>query len=249
MNWLLLRGLAREQRHWGGFPELLRSRLPGSKITCLDLPGAGTESARPSPTDLDAIVEDLRSRWSGAAAGGEKPWGVIGISLGGMAALRWCDRYPGDFERAVVINSSAQNLSPPWERIRSQTLVAALPLLLERNPLKREEKILALTTALQGDKLPQVAIEWARIGAETRMRPKAVLSQLIAALGFRAPASVRARLLFVAGMGDRFTSPRCSQRLSERLGAPLVTHPAAGHDLPLDSPDWLSSEIARWAGN
>ena len=38
-NWLLLRGLAREQRHWEDFPAILERTLPGTRVHRLDLPG------------------------------------------------------------------------------------------------------------------------------------------------------------------------------------------------------------------
>ena len=60
MNWLLLRGLAREQRHWGRFPALLSAKLPGDRVFCLDLPGTGTEHRRKSPASIAAIPVGLR---------------------------------------------------------------------------------------------------------------------------------------------------------------------------------------------
>ena len=39
-DWVLLRGLTREARHWGGFPERLGAAL-GVEVHCLDLPGNG----------------------------------------------------------------------------------------------------------------------------------------------------------------------------------------------------------------
>src|SRR5205814_3692341 len=61
--WLLLRGLAREQRHWGAFLPALQAALPDARVHCLDLPGAGTEHARTSPANARSIAEDVRQRW------------------------------------------------------------------------------------------------------------------------------------------------------------------------------------------
>ncbi len=54
--WLLLRGLGREKRHWGSFPEALERKL-GARVLALDLPGFGTENARPSPATVLALDE------------------------------------------------------------------------------------------------------------------------------------------------------------------------------------------------
>jgi hypothetical protein len=45
------------------------------------------------------------------------------------------------------------------------------------------------------------------------------------------------------GAGDRLAHPTCSGRLAEALAAPLVVHPTAGHELPLDDPDWLLAQL------
>ena len=37
-TWVLLRGLAREARHWGEFPACLASRLAGARLVAVDLP-------------------------------------------------------------------------------------------------------------------------------------------------------------------------------------------------------------------
>src|SRR5438552_440235 len=95
-RWLLLRGLAREQRHWGRFRPELSARLPpGAEIHCLDLPGTGTEHLRGSPANIAAIAEDVRERWLGLR--GEGPWGLLAVSLGGMVAMEWCAAHPADF--------------------------------------------------------------------------------------------------------------------------------------------------------
>ena len=61
-NWLLLRGLVREQRHWGTFPALLAEGTR-SRVLTLDLPGVGTERGRKSPTTIPGIVDDIRARF------------------------------------------------------------------------------------------------------------------------------------------------------------------------------------------
>jgi len=45
-HWVLLRGLMREQRHWGAFPATLARALPGAAILTPDLPGNGTRHAQ-----------------------------------------------------------------------------------------------------------------------------------------------------------------------------------------------------------
>ena len=55
-TWVLLRGLTREQRHWGGFPKLLAEQLPGAHIVALDLPGNGRLCAQTSPATVPEMA-------------------------------------------------------------------------------------------------------------------------------------------------------------------------------------------------
>src|SRR4051812_21219811 len=113
-RWLLLRGLAREQRHWGAFPSALARTCDdarGADIHCLDLPGTGTEFARRSPSSIRGIVADLRRRWL-ALDGHDGPAHLLAVSLGGMVAMQWCADHPDDFAGVVLVNTSAADLSP-----------------------------------------------------------------------------------------------------------------------------------------
>jgi pimeloyl-ACP methyl ester carboxylesterase len=243
-RWLLLRGLAREQRHWGRFRAALEAGLPGARIHCLDLPGAGTEHSRKSPAAIRAIAEDLRSRW--LALPGEGPWGLCAVSLGGMVAMEWCGAHPADFDALVLVNTSAANLSVPWRRMRLRVLPQVLRALVEQDRAAREERILGITTRMRAD-LPALAREWAGYFAERPMSRWNVLRQLTAASRFRAPSALRPRTLVLSGAQDPFTDPGCPKRLAAHFGAELRVHPRAGHDLATDDPDWLAAEVARFS--
>ena len=38
----------------------------------------------------------------------------------------------------------------------------------------------------------------------------------------------------------------CSLRLASSWAVPLILHLHAGHDLPLDDPEWVIDQIQRW---
>lgn len=44
--------------------------------------------------------------------------------MGGMVVLDWASRHPSDFDRFVVLNTSAGGLSRPWERVLPAGAVA-----------------------------------------------------------------------------------------------------------------------------
>jgi pimeloyl-ACP methyl ester carboxylesterase len=244
MNWLLLRGLTREVRHWGPFPRVLEERVPGARAICLDLPGAGTERARPSPWSVGGIAEDVRRRWRAAAAAGEGDWAVLGISLGGMVALEWCRRWPADFARAVLVNTSAGGTSAPLRRLQPRNLATFARIALASDLRAREGLVLAMTSRGAGDAALLAA--WEAIAREAAMSAADQLRQIGAALWFRAPKALAAPALFLASTADGLVHYSCSAALAGRYRAPLALHGAAGHDLTLDDPAWVSDQVAAW---
>jgi len=247
MKWLILRGLVREQRHWGdfkdGFQEFLRESDPDAGVFCLDFPGFGTESARTSPFSIDGIVDDLRGRWKRLQGSGE-PWSLLAISLGGMVAMNWTSRYPDDFKRLVLINSSATGLSPIHKRMKPENYPHILSLFGVRDILARERKILELTSNIRGDALEERARRHA--GFARKVKKRDAVAQIVSAIRFRPPESIPVPLLVVSGRGDSLVDPSCSERIAEKYHGTLVSHGTANHDLALDEPRWLMEQIGSW---
>jgi hypothetical protein len=77
------------------------------------------------------------------------------------------------------------------------------------------------------------------------MSRAAVLAQLLGAARFvpPPPSELSVRLTFVCSRGDQLVSPRCTRDLSRLYGSPSIEHPWAGHDLPLDDPEWLCARV------
>lgn len=239
MSWLLIRGLSREQRHWGEFPAIL-AEATGEQVRTIDPPGFGTESARRSPARLSEITDDLRARFGADA--GDGPWSILGISLGGMIALDWCARFPADFDRCVVVNTSTR-LSPVWQRFRPATVPNLLGSRLRKDAVAAERASLAITVNRPDHDLDALAAEFARWTAERRPSPASLRGQVVAATRFRAPGPLAVPVLVLASEGDRLVAPDCSRRLAAHLGAPLVVHPDGGHDLALDDPHWICDQL------
>lgn len=246
MNWLMLRGLAREQRHWGDFPQSFMTGVPDAKVHLLDLPGAGTEFERTCPSTVPAIMEDLRQRWTVLKAENPGPWGLLGVSLGGMVAMQWCADHPDDFKRLVLVNSSARNLSAPHRRMGLSALPRLAMTLVDKDPVARERRVLGVITRLNPEEIDRVAREWAAYSQDRPISPRAAITQLLAAARFRAPLRITTPLLVLAGARDVLADPMCAYRLSRHFSAPLHVHPAAGHDLPLDDPTWISKQVQNW---
>jgi pimeloyl-ACP methyl ester carboxylesterase len=245
-TWVLLRGWTREARHWGGFTAALQSRVPlGDRVLAVDLPGNGRRHAQFSPSHVDAMVHAVRDTLP--LHDRQEPVAVIALSLGGMVALRWACLHPGEIAACVLINSSVSGLAPFWHRLRPSSYLRVLGLLRPGLPvLERERRILALTSNLRAHDAA-LAAQWAAHAQECPVTRANVLRQLRAAARFRPPVTLPAvPMLLLASEADRLVSAQCSKAMAGHWQTPLRLHPAAGHDLPLDAPDWVVSEILRW---
>ncbi|HLT23389.1 MAG TPA: alpha/beta hydrolase, partial [Bacteriovoracaceae bacterium] len=100
-HFILLRGLTRESRHWGDFPKLLQEHYPESKIILLDLPGAGTLHKERAPLSVEKMVTRLRKEIDEHLLE-KNNINFIGVSLGGMVAMKWAEMFPQDLNKIIL---------------------------------------------------------------------------------------------------------------------------------------------------
>jgi pimeloyl-ACP methyl ester carboxylesterase len=243
-TWVLLRGLAREARHWGDFPAALAQRLPdGDRVLAPDLPGNGRLHRVRSPASVAGMVAAVRTALQ--AQGGAPPYAVVGLSLGGMAALHWAQHFPHELTACVLVNSSAGGLVPFWQRLRPANYLL-LPALVAQEAGRRENTVLRMTSR-NPVRQASVLAQWQALARECPVSAGNALRQLWAAARWRpGPQRPAVPLLLLACEHDALVSVRCSQALAAILDVPLQLHPQAGHDLPLDDPHWLADRIAHW---
>ena len=246
-TWILLRGLMREQRHWGGFPARLAQSIPGAAIVTPDLPGNGERHAMDSPTRVAEMVEFCRQDLSGR--GIAPPYRLLALSLGGMVAVEWAQRYPQEVALCVLINTSMRPHSPFYRRLRWQNYGALLRQLLLGDKSSQESLILRLTSQRHAGGNPALLADWLSFQQQYPVSRRNALRQLLSAARYRAPAIRPAMpVLVMAGAQDRLVDHRCSQQLARAWQADCLIHGAAGHDLPLDEGDWVAQSVARWLG-
>jgi pimeloyl-ACP methyl ester carboxylesterase len=239
---VLLRGLGRSQGHWGDFVPRFQATFPRALIQTPDLPGCGSCHQARAPGDvagmLAAVRENVRN---------EGPLWVLGLSLGGMVAYEWARRYPQEIAGVVLISSSLGGLSPPWRRLRPGAVWHLMAAAATGDPLPRERRLHGLTSN-RPDQTEGLATAWAELARREPVLRMNVVRQLLAAARYRAsPEGLTAPLLVLVSQGDRMVDPSASRAIAARLpGAILREHSSAGHDLPLDDPDWVLGEIAAW---
>jgi pimeloyl-ACP methyl ester carboxylesterase len=243
--WILLRGLTREARHWGGFVERLSDDFPGAPVFAPDLPGNGRRCREKSPLRVETMVESLRAQLG--AQGVAPPYRLLAMSLGAMVAVDWAARHPDEICGAVLINTSLRPFSPFHHRLKPANYRRLLGLALgAASDLEWECAILELTSRRAGAKAAVLG-DWLAYRRECPVAAANALRQLVAAARYRAPlARPSPPLLVLSSFGDALVDADCSRQLAERWQLDHAVHPSAGHDLPLDDGAWVVSQLRRW---
>jgi pimeloyl-[acyl-carrier protein] methyl ester esterase len=240
-RWILIRGLGREAAHWGEFRERFQSAFPGCEVSALDLPGAGSRCLEKAPLRLSSFVSCLREE-----AGGEGAVGLVALSLGAMVALEWAALFPQSVSHLVAMSTSLGSQAFPWERFTPEAIFRGVNVAFARGGQAREQAILDLTSNSEMKRKEALA-EWTRIAEERPVSLVNYLRQMTAAL-HAAPdlKRIRAKGLVLASRGDRLVKLSCSEKLARKMGWKLAVHGSAGHDLPLDDPEWCVERIREW---
>tara|TARA_R110002126_G_scaffold1441_4_gene8304 strand:+ start:4904 stop:5671 length:768 start_codon:yes stop_codon:yes gene_type:complete len=239
---LLLRGLTREQRHWGQFSPMLAEKL-ANPVLCFDFAGTGELYQQRSPATISALRQSVRSQLLCHTAFNGKVH-LVALSLGGMLAAEWALAYPAEVASLTLINSSARPLAPFYQRLRWQNY-PTLARFLWLSASAREQHILQLTTA-QAFQNPQLVCQWQCWQQQRPVSAANALRQLLAASRFRLSARPDCQTLIISSQGDRLVSPQCSVALANYLKAIHHQHSWAGHDIALDDPGWLAAQIAEF---
>lgn len=242
--WVLLRGLTREAGHWGDFGSTLSAALHGAPVTTIDLPGAGARHGERCPLRVEAIAAACRERWRAASAAPRVS--LLGLSLGGMVAAAWAQRWPDEVAACVLVNSSMRPFNPMHARLRLRHWPALVGVLATSDARRAEEAVMRLTSC-DAARHRALIDSWVDIRQARPVSRENALHQLAAAARYRHPGRWPAvPLLVAAGAGDRLVDPACSAALARQWRAVLALHPRAGHDLPLDDGPWLAAQIANW---
>lgn len=233
-HWLLLRGLAREKRHWFDFYDHLNNSHD-AKITCIDLPGFGDFHKLSSPSRISFIAEFVYSQL--LTTDYQKGF-VFGISLGGMVATELVRLYPDKFKAMILLNSSFRNFSSMTERLQMNAYLHMARAAMAKSEADRERAIFNMVSnRIDKEKFIVRSTEYAR---EKPMRPLNIIKQLVAASTYAAPMVKPIKNTYIiTSEGDRMVQPSCSQAIANKWAAPLKTHESGGHELSLDEPEWL----------
>lgn len=241
-HYVLIRGLIRSRFHWHEFPNRLLRQHGVSNVVLPELAGNGERSRELSPWGIPAMMEDIRQQAQTLLPEPMPTVRLVAISMGGMIAAEWAHRYPQEVQQLHLINTSFGGFSRPWQRMRPSALV---PLLRHFPNLPQREQAIAdrtLTQPLSAQQLQQ----WIRFAEQHPVTLRNTLTQIASASGYRGlPESPCEHTRIYASQQDQLVASRCSTAIAQRWNVPLLQHPDAGHDLPLDDPDWLVQHIVQ----
>jgi len=234
-TWIMLRGLGRESAHWMDFVSLLRQHIPQQRIECIDWLGNGEYTHLRSPCTISEGVAHLRNVCAERKL--PPPYVLVGISMGGMAAIDWLAHFPEEISHVHAINTSIGGISYWYERLRFGSM---LKLLTAAHTLRSRENMVAELTLSPDVACDEIVKTWLDIANRRPVSRANMLRQMWSAARFsvRKPVHTERLGLYVSD-GDRLVSPKCSRDIAWLWNVEIVAHPAAGHDVPLDDGQWL----------
>lgn len=238
-HFVLIRGLLREARHWGEFTGNLHQQFPDAVISTPDIPGNGRLHQLTSPKTIAGMTEALRQQINT-----NQPLRLIALSMGGMIALDWMTRYPNEVAAVVLINTSARPLSPFYHRLR-WTIYPRVLKMIFKSAVQKEADILNLTSNRHSHD-SQLLESWQQWQQQNPVSKASARNQFLAALKFSIAAKPQQSILVVTSQADRLVDYRCSLKLAQTWQTGYVQHESAGHDLPLDEPEWLAAIVRQW---
>jgi len=236
---ILIRGLGRDQRHWGGLLAEIQKELKSFEVECVDLVGFGTFSELKVPLNIAEMTEALLEELPG------EPVDILGLSLGAMVVMDLVDRYPERVNKYILMNSSLSSLSRASERFNLKLLAPILKQLVSSTP-ESIERLITEVVFSHDKKAQQEAFKhWTQIQAQTPISKAAFLRQIYAASQYKGPKKLKKSGLVLTGVKDKLVSTNCSNEIAKYYGLPLLSHPQAGHD-PLDAADWFINQLQNF---
>ncbi len=258
-HWILLRGLAREARHWNDFPEQLQAALAQAgdqaRVDALDMPGTGRYSEMKAPLSIREMTEFAREKFLEIRRRlrdrGEVPperTRLMAVSMGGMVAADWMERWPDDFKECVLINTSFAGFSPMYHRMTLGAMRHIFGTLQRRSPVERTMLEMDLVLNLLGkNERRLIADKWKKFSEERPYKLENFARQLFAASRYRAPSerpSIPTLVLY--SQNDRMVSSECSKEIVRRWQTDSASHASAGHDLTIDDARWVIEKTLAW---
>lgn len=237
---MLLRGLSRGNGHWGDFPEYLKKK--NVDIELMEIPGNGTTHQQTTPTDALEVISQIKAKSQFYQS--KEKFNLCGISLGGMIALKWAEIFPEDLSSIAIVNSSLKQQSGFYQRMNYQKYPQVFKALLNKDPQIRQKIILSLISNHK-DRADLYFDEFVKFSNENPVTLSNFIRQLILANKIKIQKKITTPVKVICSEQDQLVHFQCSLNIAEQLNVKAEIHPTAGHDLPLDAPEWLADILVN----
>ncbi|MBQ4891535.1 alpha/beta hydrolase [Shewanella sp. MMG014] len=243
-TWVLLRGLMRDSRHWYGFDTQLRQA--GINLLTPDATGNGELADRNSPLNIRDYCDDIWHQIDKGLAKNpdySRELVVVGVSMGGMIALEMARQRHKQVRHAVLINSSAANLSPWYQRFQLMPLVNAI---WHRHKAKElsfvESCVLNYTTVTKAHD-EKVIKDWGNMRSQLHSRVLNGARQIYAAARYQCSWFGHCKVSIIVANQEKLANPKCSEALAKFYHTELLRVDHCGHDASLDQPEQIQQLI------
>lgn len=238
-NLLAIRGLTRGNVHWGHFPNTLKKLFPHIELDLAEIPGNGTCFNETTPTDVEEVISSIRRKFKFDG----KKFYIMGISLGGMVGLKWAELFPEEVLGVLPVNASLGQFSPFHKRLQPIQYSQLGKTLFERDLLKREKIVLGITSnnLAAGE---QFLPEFSEFSKKHPIKHTNFVRQLLLASKIKLQKKPVVPVKIIYSQNDRLVHPSCSRAIANAFNLQASVHPEAGHDIPIDDPQWLAREAA-----
>lgn len=242
-TWVFLRGLTRSSFHWLGFEEKFKQQFSLNQVFTPDLAGNGLLHEEVSNTNIDQAVEQIRCQIPESILRNKKV-GLFTISMGGMIGTRWAEMYPDEVSHLILVNSSFSSLSPFYRRLRLKNYPQLIKNFVTTSPEKMEKFIMSTTSNFE-EKWKAKFAEIVKFHEAHPVSAANFVRQLKMAGKTDFKKKPQAEVLILTATNDRLVHFTCSRDIASCWHADIEVHPTAGHDLPLDAPEWILETVNR----
>ncbi|WP_133181442.1 alpha/beta fold hydrolase [Shewanella decolorationis] len=235
-TWVLLRGLMRDQRHWNDFDQRLRQR--GCRVLTPDLPGNGILTHQASPLTIAEYASSVWQQLDEQLAG--QAFYLLGLSMGGMIAMEMAKQRPEQIKHVFVLNSSAANLSPWYQRFNGLNVLSAWLKRCRGSRLHSIESTIVRLTSYRHRRDKVLIARWSQYRHESTPHFSNACRQLWAAFHYCCPAFLPVPVSILSGDRDALVNIQTSRALAQHFKVDLVVLAYCGHDITIDAPAKLA---------
>ena len=144
----VLRGLIRGGVYSVGSTEKMKDTIiqnlgisaENVKIHNLEIKGNGNKFNQTSATRIEDMIEDVRADFQKMRNPNSEAV-LVAISLGGMIGINWANKYPKDFAKAFILNSSLPTYCGLFDRVLPSSWYRLASGALSSDPFEKESLI------------------------------------------------------------------------------------------------------------